>query len=79
MAFKELTVRAQADLANIHLPENTYIPISTDYIFFAKQNQNDHLEGVMVYVIQDQTNVNSFITAPQGRVKVDMQKQTIDF
>ena len=79
VAFKELTVRAQADLANIRLPENTYIPISTNYIFYAKKNKNNNLEGVMICVIKNETNVNKFITAPQGRVKVDMQNKQLNF
>lgn len=79
VAFNELMHHAKTDFANIRLPENTYIPISTNYLFYAQKTRGTNLEGVMVCVLQHETNVSQIVSAPQGRVTVDAANRQLIF
>ncbi|HEV2438297.1 MAG TPA: LptF/LptG family permease [Verrucomicrobiae bacterium] len=77
VAFKELTFRAQADLARLQLPERQFIRDIPGYIIYVDKNHSGHLQDVMIFKLQNGTNVTSTIRAPQGRLKVDAQNKAL--
>jgi lipopolysaccharide export system permease protein len=79
VAFKELTVRARADLTWSQLPERQFIRDFPGYIIYVDKNHRGDLQDVMVFVLQNETNVTTTIHAPQGRLKVDPQNKQLTF
>ena len=77
VAFKELTFRAQADLARFQLPERQFIRDIPGYIVYVDQNHRGDLQDVMIFKLQNQTNVTTTLRAPQGRLKVDAQNKAL--
>ena len=43
------------------------------------KNHGGDLQDVMVFVLQNETNVTTTIRAPQGRLKVDAQNKQLTF
>jgi lipopolysaccharide export system permease protein len=64
---------------NSRLPEGQFIrDIDPGYIFYTGKNRNGDLEDVMVFVLENETNVTTTVRAPRGRVDVDkVNKQLI--
>ncbi len=79
VAFKELTVRARTDLARFQLPERQFIRDIPGYIVYLDKNHDGDLQGVMVFVLQNETNVTTTIRAPQGRLRVDAKDRKLTF
>ena len=77
VAFKDLLFRAQADLMRVQLPERQFIRDIPDYIIYVDKNHNGDLEDVMVFVLQNETNVTTTIRAPQGRLKTDPKNKQL--
>ena len=67
VAFKEMLFHAEANWTNVRLPEDTYLPISTNYLFYAEKSHDGHLHGVKIWV----SSYNTYITAPQGQVEMN--------
>jgi lipopolysaccharide export system permease protein len=72
VAYKNLLIRAETDLAQIQLPEKQFIRDFPGYIIYVDQNHHGDLQDVMIFVLQHETNVAATIRAPQGRLEVDM-------
>jgi lipopolysaccharide export system permease protein len=68
VVFKDLLYHARNDLAHIRLPENTYIPISTNYLFYAQKSHDGNLEGVKIWW----SPANTYITAPRGQLDMNV-------
>ena len=71
VAYKKLLFRAQADLARFQLPEKQFIRDIPGYIVYVDKNHRGDLENVMIFVLQNQTNVTTTIRAPQGKLRAD--------
>ena len=78
VAYKKLIFRARADLVNVQLPEGQFIRDFPGYIIYVDKNHDGNLKDVMVFVLENETNVNTTIHAPQGRLKVEPHKQRAD-
>jgi lipopolysaccharide export system permease protein len=74
-----LLMRLSGDLLlRTQLPEGQYIRDFPGYIFYAEKNRNGNLEDVMVFVLENETNVTTTVLAPRGRVDVDpVNKQLV--
>ncbi len=72
VAYKNLIIRAETDLARFQLPEKQFIRDVPGYIIYVDKNHRGDLQDVMVFVLQHETNVTTTIRAPQGRLEVDM-------
>jgi lipopolysaccharide export system permease protein len=72
VAYRELLIHAEADLARFQLPEKQFIRDVPHYIIYVDQNHRGDLQDVMVFVLQNDTNVTTTIRAPQGRYETDM-------
>ncbi|MGA9777411.1 MAG: LptF/LptG family permease [Limisphaerales bacterium] len=75
--FKKLIFSARADLARLQLPERQFIRDFPGYIIYVDKNHGGDLQDVMVFVLQNETNVTTTIHAPQGRLKVDPQNKEL--
>ncbi len=78
VAFKNLIFRIRAEVVNAQLPEGRFIRDFPGYIFYVGKNSGGNLENVMVFVLQNETNVTTTVRAPRGRLEVDVpHKQLI--
>ncbi len=72
VAYNELLIRAEADLAQFQLPEQQFIRDIPNYIIYVDKNRRGDLQDVMIFVLQNKTNVTTTIRAPHGRLETDM-------
>jgi lipopolysaccharide export system permease protein len=79
VAFKDLLFRAQADLMRVQLPERQFIRDIPGYIIYVDKNHDGDLQDVMVFILQNETNVTTTIRAPHGRLKADTKDKQLTF
>ena len=79
VAFKNLMFHAQADLMRFQLPEKQFIRDIPGYIVYVDKNHRGNLEDVMVFVLQNETNITTTIRAPGGRLVMDMNDKQLTF
>jgi lipopolysaccharide export system permease protein len=78
VAYVKLFTRLSGDLLlKTQLPEGQFIRDFPGYIFYAEKNRNGNLEDVMVFVLENETNVTTTVRAPRGRVDVDEVKKQL--
>jgi lipopolysaccharide export system permease protein len=77
VAYRELLIHAEADLARFQLPEKQFIREIPGYIIYVDQNNRSDLHDVMIFVLRNETNVTATIRAPQGHLVTDMSKRQI--
>jgi len=65
--YKNVIAEAQADLANIQLPEGRLIYDFPGYILYTAKNDRGNLKNVLVYWIAK----NTTLQAPTGRIEMD--------
>jgi lipopolysaccharide export system permease protein len=73
VAYVNLLFKLRAELVNAQLPEDQYIPISTNYIFYAEKNRRGSLQGVTIYRLEDETTLWS----PRGQLVMDVTNKQI--
>ncbi len=71
VAYNNLLFQIRANLVNAQLPEGQFIPISTNYIFYAGKNHDGKLKDVMILMLENATNVAMTITAPTGNLEIN--------
>ena len=69
--YKDLLFQVQAELVNAQLPEGRFISISTNYIFYTEKNHGGNLQGVMIFMLENGTNVGTTVRAPRGQFETD--------
>jgi lipopolysaccharide export system permease protein len=79
VAFKDLLFRAQADLMRVQLPERQFIRDIPGYIIYVDKNHDGDLQDVMVFILQNETNVTTTIRAPHGRLKAYPKDKQLTF
>ena len=79
VAFKKLIFEAQADLMRFQLPERQFIRDIPGYIVYVDKNHDGDLQDVMVFILQNETNVTTTIRAPQGRLRANRQNKQLIF
>ncbi|MSU58107.1 MAG: YjgP/YjgQ family permease [Pedosphaera sp.] len=77
VAYKELFFRVGANLITARLPERTYIKDFAGCIIHVGQNRQNQLKDVLIYVLEDKTNVAHIFRAPKGAMRVDQTNQTV--
>jgi lipopolysaccharide export system permease protein len=78
VAYRGLLARLTTELANMQLPEGRFIHEFKGFIFFVGRNQKQDLENVMVYQLEDETNVIRTVRAPRGRVELDQVNRRVN-
>jgi lipopolysaccharide export system permease protein len=71
VAFLELRRGLVAEMVNAQLPEGRFIRDFPGYIFYVGKNDGGLLKNVMIYKVEDETNVVATVRAPQGRLNPD--------
>jgi lipopolysaccharide export system permease protein len=77
VAYINLKSQLRSELVNAQLPEGRFIPISTNYIFYVERNRKGNLENVMVFKLEDGTNVNTTLRAPRGWFETDLTNKQL--
>jgi lipopolysaccharide export system permease protein len=77
VAYKNLISRASADLLNIQLPAGRPIYDFHGYIILVGANDGGNLQDVRVFVLENETNVSTWLHAPQGRLESNLKNKEI--
>ena len=76
--YIRLLFRVRAELVNAQLPEGRFIHDFPGYIFYTEKNSHGNLQGVMIFKLENETNVETTLRAPRGRLEMDVtNKQMI--
>jgi lipopolysaccharide export system permease protein len=71
VACKNLILQLRANLVNAQLPEGRFIRDFPGYIFYTGKNHDGKLKDVIVFKLEDGTNVTTTVRAPSGQVETD--------
>jgi len=71
VAFKDLIFQLRGELAGDQLPEGRFIRDFPGYIFYTEKNNRGRLENVMIFKLENETNVSLTVTAPTGNIEVN--------
>jgi lipopolysaccharide export system permease protein len=71
MAYRGMLMEIQSSLMNGQLPEGRFIRSFPGYIFFVEKNDGGKLENVMIYRLQNETNVDMTLHAARGQMNPD--------
>jgi lipopolysaccharide export system permease protein len=78
VAYNSLLFSLNAELSNAQLPEGRFIKDFPGYIFYVGRNRRQELQDVIVYKLQNETNVEMTVHAPRGRIEIDAPNQQIN-
>jgi lipopolysaccharide export system permease protein len=71
VAYLGLIQDVKKEVVNNALPAGRFITDFKGFIFYVEKNDGGKLKNVMIYRMQDETNVDTTIRAPRGEVKPD--------
>lgn len=71
MAYRGMFMEIQSSLMNGNLPEGRFIRTFPGYIFFVEKNDGGKLEEVMIYRLQNETNIDMTLHAARGQMNPD--------
>jgi lipopolysaccharide export system permease protein len=71
VAYRQLILDLRAELMNAQLPEGRFVRDFPGYIFYVEKNDGGKLQNVMIYRMQNETNVDTTLHAVTGRMKPD--------
>ena len=69
VAFTDLRRDLIADLVNAQIPEGRPIRDFPGYIFSVEKNHDGELENLIIFRLQNETNIDTMIRAARGRLK----------
>lgn len=75
--YKQLIQDVKAELVNAQLPEGRFIRDFPGYIFYTEKNDGGKLENVMIYRLQNETNVDTTVHAVRGQLKPDRENNQL--
>ncbi len=78
VAYLDLIREMRVQLVSAALPEGRYVTDIPGFIFYVGRNDGRNLSDVMVYLLQDGTNVTMKIRAPRGYFEVNVTNQTLE-
>jgi len=71
VAFLKLRYELLSEMANAQIPEGRFIRDFPGYIFYVGKNDDGNLKDIMIYQLQNETNVNFVIQAGSGHLNPD--------
>jgi LPS export ABC transporter permease LptF len=77
VACKELIYKLRAELVNVQLPEGRFIRDFPGYIFYVEKNNKGNLQDVMIFKLENETNVSTTVRAPRGKIENDAAKKQL--
>jgi lipopolysaccharide export system permease protein len=69
VAYKGLIMELQGQIMNAQLPEGRFIRDFPGYIFYVEKNDGGQLRNVMIYRLQNETNVDTTLRAVRGQLR----------
>ncbi len=69
--FLKLKSNLLGSLTAAQIPEGRFIRDFPGYVFFAEKNRAGEMENVMIYKLENGTNVSGQIMAPQGKLEIN--------
>jgi len=69
VAYKGLILELQGQIMNAQLPEGRFIRDFPGYIFYVEKNDGGQLRNVMIYRLQNETNVDTTLRAVRGQLR----------
>ena len=69
--YRQLILDVRSELMNAQLPEGRFIRDFPGYIFYVEKNDGGKLKNVMIYRLQNETNVDTTLRAASGEMKPD--------
>lgn len=72
VAFKELQYELVGNIANAEIPEGRLIHDFPGYAFSVEKNNNGDLQNIVIYRLQNETNVDATIIAAHARLVPDI-------
>src|SRR5207302_10324297 len=78
VAYKRLLFTLKAELSKAQLPEGRFVKNFPGYIFYVGKNSRGILQDLVVYQLENETNVVTTIHAPLGRLEVDVRNKVIN-
>ena len=77
VAFINLKRELLLNLADSQVPEGRLVRDFPGYLFYCEKNHDGDLQNVMIYQLQNETNVASVIKAAHGRLSPDRAKNQL--
>jgi len=71
VAYVSLIRDLRAEIVNAQLPAGRFIRDFPGYIFYVEKNNGGKLENVMIYRLQNETNVDTTLRAARGQLRPD--------
>jgi lipopolysaccharide export system permease protein len=71
VAYLGMIRELRAEIINAQLPAGRFITDFKGYIFYVEKNDGGKLKNVMIYRLQNDTNVDTTLRAPSGQLKPD--------
>lgn len=68
VGYLDLLLKLRGELVSAQLPEGRYIRDFPGYIFFVGKNTGSQLQDIMIYKLENETNVPVSIYAPRGEL-----------
>ncbi len=68
VAFVNLKSSLLADMANAEIPEGRFLRDFPGYIFYTEKNDDGNLQNILIYRLQDKTNIDTTIHAASGHM-----------
>jgi lipopolysaccharide export system permease protein len=75
--YKNLLFQVRAGLVNAQLPEGRFIHDFPGYIFYTEKNRGGKLQGVMIFKLENETNVETTLRAPRGQFETDVTNKQL--
>ncbi|HWQ93640.1 MAG TPA: LptF/LptG family permease [Clostridia bacterium] len=77
VAYTRMLDNLRMELSSGVLPEGRFINDFPGYIFYAGRNRDGDLRDVMVFVLKNETNVETTIRAPRGKLEINTARQML--
>ncbi len=78
VAYTTLRDNLRLEFTSGVLPEGRFIKDFPGYIFYAAKNREGNLQDIMVFVLKNETNVETTVRAPRGRIVLDTPNQLLN-
>jgi lipopolysaccharide export system permease protein len=77
VAYIDLLFKLRNELVTAQLPEGRYIRDFPGYIFFVEKNTGGKLQNVMIFKLENETNVSTTIAAPRGELLANTTNKSL--
>ena len=77
VGYVNLKSQFLSELSNVQLPEGKVITDFPGYVFYTAKNRDGNLEDVRILKLGNETNAETTLRAPRGRIETDLTNQQL--